>query len=273
VNVKGMSEPAEVYEVTGAGPARSRLQAAAARGLTRFVGRDAENEQLRKALEQAKTGHGQVVGVVGEPGVGKSRLFYEFTHSHRTQDWLIVESGSVSYGKATPYLPLLDLLKMYFKIHDRDNQREIREKITGKLLTLDESLKPTLPAFLALLDLPIEDQQWQALDPLQKRQRTMDACKRLLLRESQAQPLLLVFEDLHWLDSEAQSVLDSLVESLPTARLLLLVNYRPEYQHNWASKAFYSQLRLDPLPTESAEELLRSLLGNDPSLQTLKQLL
>ena len=133
--------------------ARSRLQAAAARGLTRFVGRDAETEQLRKALEQAEAGHGQVVGVVGEPGVGKSRLFYEFTHSHRTQGWLIVESGSVSYGKATPYLPLIDLLKAYFKIHDRDNQREIREKVTGKLLTLDQSLGPTLPAFLALLDL------------------------------------------------------------------------------------------------------------------------
>ena len=273
VNVKGLSDPVEVYELTGTSTARTRLQAAAARGLTRFVGRDTETELLRKALEQAQAGHGHIVAVVGEPGVGKSRLFHEFTHSHRTQECLIVESGSVSYGKAIPYLPLIDLLKAYFKIHDRNNQREIREKITGKLLTLDESLKPTLPAFLALLDLPVEDQQWQALDPPQKRQRTLDACKRLLFRESQAQPLLLVFEDLHWLDSETQIVLDSLVESLPTARLLLLVNYRPEYQHSWASKTFYSQLRLDPLPTESAEELLQSLLGNHPSLQSLKHLL
>src|SRR5262249_6898734 len=163
-NVKGMSEPAELYEVTGASATRTRLQAAASRGLTRFVGRNAEVEQLRKALELAGAGHGQVIGVVGEPGVGKSRLFYEFIHSHRTHGWLIVESGSVSYGKATPYLPLVDLLKAYFKIHDRDNQREIREKVTGKLLTLDESLRPMLPALLALLDLPIEDQQWQALD-------------------------------------------------------------------------------------------------------------
>jgi hypothetical protein len=165
VSVKGLTEPMEVFEVTGVGAARSRLQAAAARGLTRFVGRDQETEQLRKALEQARSDHGQVVGVVGEPGLGKSRLFFEFTHSHRTQGWLILESGSVSYGKATPYLPVIDLLKAYFKIQDRDDHREIREKVTGKLLTLDKSLESTLPAFLALLDVPVDDSTWQALDP------------------------------------------------------------------------------------------------------------
>ncbi|MBI2532469.1 MAG: AAA family ATPase, partial [Deltaproteobacteria bacterium] len=273
VNVKGMNEPVEVHEVTGAGLARSRLQAAAARGLTRFVGRDAETEQLRKALEQARGDHGQVVGVVGEPGVGKSRLFFEFIHSHRTQGWLILESGSVSYGKATPYLPVIDLLKAYFKIQDRDDQREIREKVTGKLLTLDKSLESTLPAFMALLDVPVDDPTWQVLDPLQRRQQTLGAVKRLLLRESQVQPLILLFEDLHWIDSETQAMLESLVESLPTSRLLLLVNYRPEYQHGWANKTYYSQLRLDPLPPESAAEILNSVLGNDHGLQSLKELL
>jgi class 3 adenylate cyclase/tetratricopeptide (TPR) repeat protein len=273
VNVKGMNEPVEVHEVTGVGLARSRLQAAAARGLTRFVGRDAETEQLRKALEQARSDHGQVVGVVGEPGLGKSRLFFEFIHSHRTQGWLILESGSVSYGKATPYLPVIDLLKAYFKIQDRDDQREIREKVTGKLLTLDKSLEPTLPAFLALLDVPIDDPAWQALDPSQHRQQTLGAVKRLLLRESQLQPLILLFEDLHWIDSETQAMLESLVESLPTSRLLLLVNYRPEYQHGWGSKTYYTQLRLDPLPPESAAEILNSVLANDHGLQSLKELL
>ena len=273
VAVKGMSEPVEVYEVTSAGIARTRLQAAASRGLSRFVGRDPETEQLRKALEQARSGHGQVVAVVGEPGVGKSRLFYEFTHSHRIQGCLIVESGSVSYGKATPYLPVIDLLKAYFKIQDRDNQRDIREKVTGKLLTLDKTLEPALPALLSLLDVAAEDQQWQNLDPLQRRQRTLEAIKRLLLRESQVQPLLLVFEDLHWVDSETQSFLDSLIDSLPTAALLLLVNYRPEYRHGWGSRTYYSQLRIDPLPPESAEELLQALLGDDASLQPLKQVL
>jgi class 3 adenylate cyclase len=273
VNVKGLSEAVEVYEVTGAGAARTRLQAAAARGLTRFVGRDAETEQLRKALEQARADHGQVVGVVGEPGLGKSRLFFEFIHSHRTQGWLILESRSVSYGKATPYLPVIDLLKAYFKIPDRNDQREIREKITGKLLTLDKALEPPLPAFLSLLDVAVEDQQWQNLDPSQRRQRTLDAIKRLFLRESLVQPVILVFEDLHWIDSETQAFLDSVIDSLPTAPLLLLVNYRPEYQHGWGSKTYYRQLRIDPLPPESAEELLLAVLGDDATLRPLKQLL
>jgi class 3 adenylate cyclase len=273
VNVKGLSDPVEVYEITGAGPVRSRLQAAAARGLTRFVRRTAEFETLCQALERARAGRGQVVALVGEPGVGKSRLFWKFTHSRRTVDWLILESGSVSYGKATPYLPLVDLLKAYFKITDRDDQREIREKVTGKLLTLDKALEPTLPAFLTLLDVAVEDEQWQNFDPPQRRQRTLDAVKRLLLRESQVQPLLVVIEDLHWIDSETQALLDSLIESLPTARLLLLVNYRPEYQHGWGSKTYYTQLRIDPLPPESAEELLQALLGSDSSLAPLKQLL
>ena len=272
VPVKGMSDPVEVYEVTGAGPARSRLQAAAARGLTRFVGRDAETEQLRKALEHAQTGHGQVVSVVGEPGVGKSRLFWEFTHSHRVREWLILESGSVSYGKATPYLPVIDLLKAYFQIDSRDDGRKIREKVTGKIITLDESLRPTLPAFLALLDVPVDEPTWE-LDPSQRRQRTLDAVKRILLRESQLQPLMLVFEDLHWIDNETQALLDSLVGSVPTTRILLLVNYRPEYQHGWGRKTYYSQLRIDPLPRESAEELLHALLGDDGALQQIKRLL
>jgi class 3 adenylate cyclase/tetratricopeptide (TPR) repeat protein len=271
--VKGLGEPVEVYELIGAGAARSRLQAAVARGFTRFVGRDAELEVLRQTLERARGGHGQLVAVVGEPGVGKSRLTWEFTHSHRAQGWLVLASGSVSYGKATSYLPVIDLLKDYGGIESRDDVQRMHEKLTGKLLTLDPALGPTLPAFLALLDVPVEDPAWHALDPSQRRQRTLDALKRLLLRESQRQPLLLVCEDLHWIDAETQALLDSLVESLPTARLLLLVNYRPEYEHDWHHKTYYQQLRLDPLAPAGAADLLTALLGEDPSLGPLKQLL
>ncbi len=273
VPVKGLADAVEVYEVTRAGPARTRLQAAARRGLTRFVGRDGELEQLRRAQGLAGDGRGQVAAIVGEAGVGKSRLVYEFTHSHRLQGWLALESVSVSYGKATSYLPVIDLLKGYFRIQDRDDLREIREKVTGKLLTLDRLLEPTLPALLALLDVPVDDASWQTLDPGQRRQRTLDAVKRLLLREARERPLLLIFEDLHWIDGETQALLDGLVESLGSARLLLLVNYRPEYQHAWGGKTSYSQMRLDALPAESAGELLEALLGDDPGLVPLKQLL
>jgi class 3 adenylate cyclase/tetratricopeptide (TPR) repeat protein len=273
VPVKGLAGAVEVYEVTGAGPARTRLQAAARRGLTRFVGRDAELEQLRHAQQVAGNGHGQVVAVVGEAGVGKSRLVYELTHSHRLQGWLVLESASVSYGKATSYLPVIDLLKGYLKIQNRDDFREIREKVTGKLLTLDRALEPTLPALLALLDVPVDDAAWRTLDPGQRRQCTLDAVRRLLLREAREQPLLLIFEDLHWIDGETQAFLDTLVDSLASARLLLLVNYRPEYQHAWGSKTCYSQMRLDALPAESTGELLDALLGDDPGLAPLKQLL
>src|SRR5262249_20961899 len=273
VAVKGLTYRVEVFELVGAGSTRTRLQAFAARGLTRFVGRQAECEALRQALERAGTSHGQVAAVIGEPGVGKTPLVYEFTHSHHPHDWRVLESSAVSYDRATAYLPVRDLFKAYFQLDDRDDGRTIREKLTGKLLTLDAALGPTLPAFLALLDVPVADRHWQDLDPAQRRQRTLAAIKQLLLRESQVQPLLLVFENLHWIDTETQAILDGLVDSLPTARLLLLVNYRPEYQHGWGNKTFYTQLRLDPLPPASAEELLQALLGDDSSLAPLKRLL
>jgi class 3 adenylate cyclase/tetratricopeptide (TPR) repeat protein len=273
IPVKGLAEPIEVFELVGATPVHRRLQAAVARGLTRFVGRDQELAALTQALERAGAGHGQVVALVGEAGVGKSRLVYECLQSPRTQGRRVLEAASVSYGKATPYFPVLDLLKRYAQVDDHDDPRTIRAKMTGHVLTLDETLQETLPALLSLLEVLPDDSPFRTLDPPQRRQHTLQALKRVLLRESQVQPLLLVFEDLHWIDAETQELLDSLVESLPTARLLLLVNYRPEYQHGWGSKTYYTQLRLDPLPPASAEEFLTALLGDDSSLAPLKQLL
>ncbi len=270
--VKGLTEPIEAYELTGAGFARTRMQILAARGFTRFIGRDTEMDALGRALDLVDHGHGQVVAAVGEPGVGKSRLFWEFTHSHRTHGSLVLESASVSHGKATAYLPLADLLREYFRIESRDDARRVAERVTGKMLTLDRALEPHLPALMALLDVPVEDPAWIGLEAHQRRRQTLEAARRLLLRESQRQPLVLVFEDLHWLDSETQAFLDGLVESLPTARVLLLVNYRPEYGHGWGRKTYYTQIRLDPLLPQSAAELLDALLGVDPGLGPLKSL-
>jgi predicted ATPase/class 3 adenylate cyclase len=273
VPVQGLPEPIEVYEVVGPGVVRSRLHAAAARGLTRFVGRGREVDQLRQVLELAQAGHGQVVSVVGEPGVGKSRLYWEFTRSHRVQGWRALECGAVSYGKTTAYLPVIDLLKAYFQIEGRDETRTIREKVIGKVLSLDRALEPELSALLALLEVAVEDPAWERLDPSQRRRRTLEAVKRLLLRESQVQPLLLLVEDLHWVDAETEALLDGLIEGLRTARVLLLLNYRPEYRHAWGSESHYRELRIDPLPAESAEDLLTGLLGNAAGLGTLKRTL
>jgi tetratricopeptide (TPR) repeat protein len=273
VPVKGLPQPVEVFELTGAGVARTRLQAARARGLSRFVGRDAEMEQLRRAAEQARAGRGQVFAVVGEPGVGKSRLYYEFLQSHRALEYLVLESGSVSYGKATPFLPLADLLRSYFRIDARDDVRGIRVKVTGGLLTLDEALKDAIPVALWLLDALPEDSPLLALEPAERRRQTLTAVKRILLREIEQRPMILVFEDLHWIDGETQAFLDGFIESVPAARVLLAVNYRPEYRHTWQHKTYYQQLRVDPLAPQSAEDLLAGLLGGDESVASLKPLL
>src|SRR5262249_4214318 len=242
------------------------------RGMTPPAGRESELEQVRRALARAEVGHGQVVALVGEPGVGKSRLVWEITHAHRAHGWTVLQGAAVSYGTATPYLPIVNLLRAYFEVGDQDERRAIRDKVTTKLLALDPTLERALPAVLALLDAPVEDPGWETLFPPARRQRTIHALKLLLLRGGQAQPLVVVVEDLHWIDAETQAALDRLVESLPAARLVLLVNYRPEYRHDWGGKTYYHQLRLDPLPPEQASALLETLLGGDVGLAPLKPL-
>lgn len=274
--IKGLVEPEEVYEIIGAGPARTRLQASTIRGLTQFVGREAELDELRRAQQLVDKGSGQSVAVIGEAGVGKSRLVHEFTHANRLPNllgWLVLESTSISHGRATSYLPVIALLKSYFGIQDRDELQEIRRKVVEKTLTLDERLEPTLPALLALLDMPVDDPNWHALDPIQRRRRNVDAVKSLLLREARKQPVLLIFEDLHWVDDETQELLDALAGALGSARLMLLVSYRPGYQHSWGNKENYHQIRLNTLPSRETRYLLEALLGVDQGLASLKQLL
>jgi len=272
-SVRGLQAAVDVYAIIGHGVARWPMEAAAARGLTGFVGRENELAQLGSAMQSAAAGRGQIVAVVGEPGVGKSRLFHEFTRPERMPGWRVVKTGAASYGRSTAYRPVIDLLRAYFEVHDRGDRQEVRDRIVGYVLALDEKLASIAPALLSLLDVPVEDPQWQSLDPRQRRQHTMDAIRRLLLRESHEQPLCVVFEDLQWIDSETQAFLDSLIQSLPAARVLLLVNYRPEYRHEWGSRSYYKQLRVNPLPHQNAEELLRLLLGDDGQLAPLEYLL
>jgi predicted ATPase len=270
VPVKGLAEPVQIYEVTGAGAARTRIEVAAQRGLTRFVGRDVELEQLRRGQQLAGEGRGQVVAIVGEAGVGKSRLVREFLHSQYTADWLIVESKTASYGQATPYRPVIEMLTDYFKINVRDSTQSIRERVTGKILALDASLRDAIPPVLDLLDSLDEDDSFRLLDLVQRRQATYQAVVRMLLSESRVRPIIVVFEDLHWNDSLSLGLLNEVVVAARDARLLLLVNYRPEYKDEWTNRPNYRQLRLEPLASEGLALFLQALLGSDVTLSSLK---
>ena len=264
--VKGIPEPLPVYEVLGPGALRTRLQLAAHRGLARFVGREAEMAHLNRALEAARAGQGQVVGVVGEAGVGKSRLFHEFKERSR-RGCLVLETFSVSHGKAFANLPLIELMKSYFQITARDDERRCREKVVGKVLTLERGFEDFVPYLLYLLGTGESAPALADMDPKVRRDRTFDAIAQLLTRESRDQPIELLFEDLQWLDRETEAFLVYLVERVPGSRILLLVNYRPEYQPAWDC----SQLRLEALGPGEAQGLLTALLGDDPSLLPLKQ--
>ena len=270
--IKGVSEPVNVYEVIGLGPLRTRLQRSAGRGLSKFVGRQAEMESLKRAADQAKAGRGQIVAAMAEAGVGKSRLFFEFKAVSQS-GWMVLEAFSVSHGKASAFLPVIDLLRSYFKITPEDDERTRREKVTGRVLALDRSLEDALPYLYGLLGLTDENSQVAEVEAQTRKRRSLDAIKRILLRESLNQPLVVIFEDLHWIDNETQGFLNLLADSIGTARILLLFNYRPEYRHEWGNKTYYTQLRLDPLGMDNADEMLSALLGDGKNLEPLKRLI
>ncbi len=295
VQAKGLSQLIEAYDLISATSARTRVQAGAARGLTPLVGRNAEIEIFNKLVQRVSAGSGQVMAMIGEPGIGKSRLVHEFTRHQLPLGWLVLEGTSVSYGKATPYFPLIQMLRRYFGIDGGEGSENIRSQVLTRILELDSTLRDAIPPVLSLLgalsdagatqpdqqrDLlaPLQDideriRRFNSMDPQQRRRDTLDALKRMCIRESQRQNLLLVFEDLHWIDNETQAFLDSLMDSLQVAHILVLVNYRPEYNHRWAEKSYYTQIHVDPLQPMSAEQLLQHLLGRNEDLASLKELL
>ncbi len=268
--VKGVSEPVNVYELIGPGALRTRLQVSMQHGLSRFVGRQTEMDAIKRALDRSIAGRGQIVAAVGEAGMGKSRLVHEFKAIARS-GCLILEAYSVSHGKASAYLPLIDLLKSYFQFGPDDDPRRRREKIAGKVLVLDRALEATLPYLYGLMSVVEGDDPLAQMDAQIRQQRTLAGIRSILLRESLNQPLIVVFEDLHWIDAGTQVFLNLLADAIGSARVLLLVNYRPEYRHEWGNKSSYTQLRLEPLGKESAGEMLAALLGDSGELAGLKQ--
>jgi predicted ATPase len=271
-DVKGIEEPINVFEVIGVGPLHGHFDLAVRRGLTKFVGRESELKQMARALELARGGHGQIVAVVAEAGTGKSRLFYEFKAT-LPAECKVLEAYSVSHGKASAWLPVLELLYDYFGVQQADDPATRREKIRAALAALDSALSDTHAYLFALLVIQENPDPLAQMDPQVKRRRTLDAIKRIVLRESLKQPIVVIFEDLHWIDGETQGLLDLLADGIANSRTLLLVNYRPEYRHEWGNKSYYTQLRLDPLGRESAAEMLSTLLGDGVELNPLKRLI
>jgi len=269
--VKGVAEPINVYEVTGTGPLHGHFDLAVRRGLTKFVGRERELQQMHQALELVMSGHGQVVAVVAEAGTGKSRLYHEFK-AMLPPGCKVLEAYSASHGKASAWLPVLELLRGYFGIQDVDDAAARREKVRARIIMLDSAFSETLPYLWGLLGIQENPDPLAQMDPPIRRQRILDAIKRIIVRESLNQPTVVIFEDLHWIDAETQALLDLLADSIAGARLLLLVNYRPEYRHEWSGRAHYLQLRLDPLGDENAAAMLEALLGNGADLDSLKRL-
>lgn len=252
-------------------PSMTRFQAAALRGLTPFVGREVERAQLERARMLALEGRGQVVAIVGEAGVGKSRLLHEFTHELASrQGWRLLAAAGVSYARSTSYAPVVELLKGCLELDANLGWTDLRDQVMRRLASTQANPPLAAPAILQLLDVPVEEAEWASLDPGERRRRTMEAVRLLLLREARAQPLAIVVEDLHWIDAETQSLLDGLVDRIGPERLLLLVTCRPEYRHGWAGKSCFAQVRLDALPARDLQSMLDTLLGGDPGLASLR---
>jgi tetratricopeptide (TPR) repeat protein len=273
VEVKGKGEPQEAYGLIKASEVETRIAASVAKGLTRFVGRKKELEALKEVFYKSRSGSGQVVGIVGEAGVGKSRLVLELSHTLPKGEYKHLEGRCLHYGGSMAYLPVLDILKSYFEIKEGDREFLIKKKLEGKILQLDEKLQGVLPAFHELLSLNVEDEAYQKLEPMQKREKTFEAIRDLLIRAGQNKPLILGVEDLQWIDKTSEEFLIYLIEWLANTRILLILLYRPEYTHTWGSKSYYTQIGLDQLSTKTSTELVQSILERGEVVPEIRELI
>jgi class 3 adenylate cyclase/tetratricopeptide (TPR) repeat protein len=273
LEVKGKVKPQEVFELIAPSEVGTRFEASVAKGLTRFVGRKNSMAALMEPFERVQAGSGQLVGVVGEAGVGKTRLMLEFKNRLTPGSYTYLQGQCLHYGDSIIYLPILDIIKSYFEIEEGDREFIIRKKIKEKVLGLDEKLEHTIPSFQELLSLKTDDEEYLKLEPKVKRERTFEAIRDLFIRESQNRPLILVVEDLHWIDRTSEEFLDYLIGWLANARIMLILLYRTEYRHQWGSKTYYSKIGLDQLGPESSVELVKAMLEGGQVVPELRELI
>ena len=272
-DVKGSSRPLRVHELTGVGAARGRLDISRARGFSRFVGRGDEMKVLENAFEQAREGEAQVIGIVGEPGVGKSRLCHEFTQRWRARGVPVYHTSGLAHTQSVPLMPVMHLMRSYFDITDQDSDKRARERIAGKLLLLDETLVEDLPLIFDFLAVPDPERPAPRIDPDARRRQLLAVVKRLIRAQGTSEPGISLYEDLHWIDPATEEFLANHVDAIQGTKDLTIVNFRPEYRAEWMSKPYYSQIALVPLGPEAVGEMLDDLLGSDPSLAELPEML
>ena len=273
LEVKGKEDPQEVFNLIRPSDVGTRFEASVAKGLTPFVGRKNSLPALLESFEKVQSGSGQVVGIVGEAGVGKSRLLMEFTNRLSPGAYTYLEGQCLHYGESILYTPILDILKAYFEIEDGDREFIIKKKLKEKALGLDEKLEHTIPSFQDLLSVSVDDAGYLELDPQIKRERTFEAIRDLFIRESGNRPLILVIEDLHWIDRTSEECLDYLIEWLANTPIMLILLYRTEYRHQWGSKTYYNRIGLDQLGVESSVELVKAMLESGEIMPEIRQLI
>ncbi|OGP52270.1 MAG: hypothetical protein A2Y79_13375 [Deltaproteobacteria bacterium RBG_13_43_22] len=258
--VQDKEQPVRTFKVIGPRPVRTRIEASLGKGLTPFVGRNKELDHLMDCYEQAKDGQGQVVSVMGEAGMGKSRLVREFTRSLPFTECSFLEGKCLHYGDIIPYLPILDILKSCFDIHDEEDEALIKQKIGQRINEVGGHLIPIQAPIHEVLSLPVEDGEYLKLEAGKRREKVFEAIRLLLMAESQKKPLILVVDDLHWMDKTSEEFLTSFIGGLAGAKILLILLFRPDYTPAWAGKTYLSQIRVDQLPKKISSSLVQSIL-------------
>jgi class 3 adenylate cyclase/tetratricopeptide (TPR) repeat protein len=272
IQVKGKETPQELYKLVKAGDVITRIEAAAARGLTRFVGRRGELQGLQEAFAKAKSGTGRVVGIVGEAGVGKSRLKIELRHILLKHASIYLEGRCHHFGGTMAYLPILEILRSYFGIKEGDRESTVKKKMERKIRRLGGDLQVVLSPLQDLFSLDLGDDAYLKLEPRQKREKVFEAVRNLFIRESESRPVILAIEDLHWIDKTSEELLTYLIDWIANARILLLGLYRPEYRHGWGNKSYYSQISLSQLSTSHSAALVQSIFTGAQVAPELREL-
>jgi len=267
--VKGTSAPVRASALLRRGTFTTRLDVSRERGFSRFVGRESELGELQQALADARGGKASVIGVCAQAGTGKSRLCHEFAESCRAQDVTVLQAHALSHGQHLPLLPIVELLRAFFGVSERDPDQSVREKVAGRLVLLQDDLRDSLPLFFDLLGVPDPDHPLLESDPGLRRHQVFETLRRLLRAVAREGPAVLLIEDLHWIDDTSDALLAGIAEAVVGTELLLLVNYRPGYAAEWMQVAHFRELALVPLGPEAATQLVADLLGDDPELGEL----